>query len=1096
METEDWNLIRDWQAGSQEAFTQLVRKHLPLVHAAARRQLPAAHLADDVAQAVFLLLARKASSLPPSTVLSGWLFNATRLVVRHTLRSEARRTQREQHALAMDPNPSSAPDASWDRVGAVLDEALAQLAASDRDALLLRFGEGRNHREVGAVLGIGEEAARKRVDRALERLRSRLALAGVAVGTAALGGLLDGRLSAAVPPTLAEQIARTAAAGPGAHPVVEAVLSAERQARRLQWAGVAAGLVLCVTGVVAWKGWSGGATQDTPATAAMTAVSSGASVASGGAGAEGAGGGVPFRTNAVPFLLRVVSGAESRPVPEARVFAHVVMGANWIRLPDLRADAAGFCSVPIPADDLLRLDVAADAPGLGTRTFVWNQSFGTPRPANHILRLQPGVNVGGVVLGSDGAPLAGAEVVVAYNNSDAQWHDPERVSERPGFVRTVPAGTTDAAGRWTFPSIPGDCGRVRVEFLHPDHAPGEIQVGLEDPADAITWSALRAFRLTHRLEAGHVLAGRVVDGEGRAVAGARIAVRDYLTNGVSGPDGMFELRSLRASENRVTVWAPGHAVSSHRLELDRPGQRVVLGRGGRVRVRVVDSGGAPVRGAHVHLNDAGVDPEVNWSWATDREGRMEWDTAPESGAHRFHVGAPGFVSLQDVRLVVSEDEHVVRLEPSSVVEFRVTDAVSGQPVPGFRAIPGTIQSDGDVTLVPYRFDLSESRRAQDGVLRMEAEHAFNAVFQVEASGYVPAIVRPVPSGAGGESRVECQLKRVTEADRIRGRVVDAGGRPVAQASVGLTTYSVDVSVGRGRLDGLYPGLMTRTDAEGRFELEPQPDPVWLVAAGPSGYARTRIGGGGQHELRLAPAGRIEGRCVDEAGRAVAGRTVTLDVPVAYPGVPWLLREDFVTRSGADGAFAFESVPPGTWNLRSYPTELAGSVATSDRLPVGFCVDVTPGARIAGLELGRVPEGWVKATGRLVAPTGLEISDWRPLINYAGLKAVAPDRASSGKELPIDRRRAAWVDWCESEEGIAAACAVREYPLRVGADGRFVSDPVPPGEYRLEGIVIGGGGQLKGFGELDRRPWSASIQTNVVVGVGGSELGELRVGIRR
>lgn len=236
MESDDWDLIRAWQGGAQEAFTELVRRHLSLVHAAARRQLPDAHLADDVAQAVFLLLARKASSLPTSTVLPGWLFNTTRLVVRHTLRSEARRRQRELLAASMDPNPSTnpSPDASRDRAGAALDEALAHLTASDRDALLLRFTEGRNHREVGVALGIGEEAARKRVDRALERLRVRLAGAGISFATVTLSAFLQDQLAAAPAPGLVERITDAAIGEPLAHPVVQALVAAEQQVRWVQ----------------------------------------------------------------------------------------------------------------------------------------------------------------------------------------------------------------------------------------------------------------------------------------------------------------------------------------------------------------------------------------------------------------------------------------------------------------------------------------------------------------------------------------------------------------------------------------------------------------------------------------------------------------------------------------------------------------------------------------------------------------------------------------------------------------------------------------------------------------------------------------------
>jgi RNA polymerase sigma factor (sigma-70 family) len=168
----DTELLQAWATRRDEAaFTELVRRHLGLVQASARRQVGTSPLAEDVTQAVFLVLARKAGSLGSRVVLSGWLFRTTRFVAARAVRAEQRRNRNESLA-AMQPTASDdavLPE-HWNEVEPHLDAALAALPAADRDALLLRYFEGRPLRAVGERLGIQEEAAKKRVGRAVPNL--------------------------------------------------------------------------------------------------------------------------------------------------------------------------------------------------------------------------------------------------------------------------------------------------------------------------------------------------------------------------------------------------------------------------------------------------------------------------------------------------------------------------------------------------------------------------------------------------------------------------------------------------------------------------------------------------------------------------------------------------------------------------------------------------------------------------------------------------------------------------------------------------------------------------------------------------------------
>lgn len=213
---DDTDLLRRFtDAHCEEAFGELVRRHLNVVHSAAQRQLggnPAA--AADVTQAVFTELAKQANRLVRHPTLVGWLYTTTyRIAARH-VREETRRQRRELEAHAMQEllRENPAPEADWNRIQPVLDEAMHDLSEADRLALLLRHFERRPFSEVGAQLGLSENAARMRVDRAIEKLRGRLAKGGITSTAAALAFALGGSAVASAPAGLAASVTTTAVA--------------------------------------------------------------------------------------------------------------------------------------------------------------------------------------------------------------------------------------------------------------------------------------------------------------------------------------------------------------------------------------------------------------------------------------------------------------------------------------------------------------------------------------------------------------------------------------------------------------------------------------------------------------------------------------------------------------------------------------------------------------------------------------------------------------------------------------------------------------------------------------------------------------------
>jgi RNA polymerase sigma factor (sigma-70 family) len=213
--SHDTELLRRYvEERAESPFTELVHEHLNLVYSAALRETNGdAALAEDVSQAVFTELARKAPQLLEHPSLAGWLYTAVRHIAANWRRTDQHRRHREEEAHSMNELLSEdAPNEAWQQIRPVLDDALHDLNEADREAVVLRFLEDRSLREVGARLGLNENAARMRVDRALDKLRGQLARRGITSTASSLAAALAIGVLTPAPAALAGTIASTALA--------------------------------------------------------------------------------------------------------------------------------------------------------------------------------------------------------------------------------------------------------------------------------------------------------------------------------------------------------------------------------------------------------------------------------------------------------------------------------------------------------------------------------------------------------------------------------------------------------------------------------------------------------------------------------------------------------------------------------------------------------------------------------------------------------------------------------------------------------------------------------------------------------------------
>jgi RNA polymerase sigma factor (sigma-70 family) len=377
-------LLRDYvQTGSESAFRELVDRYINLVYSTAFRRLGGdAHLAQDTVQTVFTDLARKASTLPATVMLGGWLHKHTCFVTSAMLRGNRRREAREKEAMEIF---ASAPADEWKTIAPMLDEVVNELAPADRDAVILRFFEGLDFRTIGARIGSNEDAAQKRVSRALEKLRNLLEQRGATLSVAGLTTLLTGKSILAVPAGLAARVASSALAHAAAPAGMLVTLLALFTPATVAVIALAAAALL---GVFAWKQTSSSRPHAAQAQSAkLVPVASTANDNLAAALSSRKETATPPQTNIL--RLTILAADSGKPVPNVLV-KRSVRTENSYKDETLTARRDGTCDVPLPPPDSTRMTLVTQIDDFASTSLRWNPSRGEVIP--HTYTLSPGAS--------------------------------------------------------------------------------------------------------------------------------------------------------------------------------------------------------------------------------------------------------------------------------------------------------------------------------------------------------------------------------------------------------------------------------------------------------------------------------------------------------------------------------------------------------------------------------------------------------------------------------------------------------------------------------------------------------------------------------
>ena len=420
LELDDSVLLKDYvERGSEEAFATLVARHVNKVYSIALRHTRNAHQAEEITQAVFVLLARKSRHLGKRVILSGWLCRTARLSAVTFVRSEIRRTRREQEAQMQNLLNESESEV-WPQIAPLLDAAMAALSEADHDAVALRFFDGKSMKEIGAALGASEDATKMRVNRAVEKLRIFFTRRGIVCSAAALTAAISANSVHAAPIGLAVTIS-SAAVVAGTTLTTTATATAT-VTKAIAMAATPKALIAGIAAVALTAGVGTYVVQQ------MTAAPQ---VAVAGADSE----------------YGILKTPDGKPLPDAdvllstdSVFVHVY-STSPPKAAVARTGADGRFSFPVALEN--RAVIVVHEKGYGQITVA-------DLVKKHELILQPWARVEGT-LREGSKPLAGEWIYLSRTHLGSQI---ERATFRTQHeIRTQ----TDGAGHYVFPRVvPGD----------------------------------------------------------------------------------------------------------------------------------------------------------------------------------------------------------------------------------------------------------------------------------------------------------------------------------------------------------------------------------------------------------------------------------------------------------------------------------------------------------------------------------------------------------------------------------------------------------------------------------------------------------------
>ncbi len=738
---------------------------------------------------------------------------------------------------------------------------------------------------------------------------------------------------------------------------------------------------------------------------------------------------------------------------------------------DYKTDAAGIARVELPKTYNM-LWLSAGKEPFVTMFSHWGRNElvnGEGVPKEYTMRLESGTTAGGRIVDEQGKPIAGASVQVRLEGNLKPANGDGHTSYHTSLATETDAATTDAEGRWSIDNVPNHAqAELTLLVSHPQYISDEHWGRLQREAGATT-AMLRGGTTTVTLRRGIIVQGQVTDPAGRPIKDAIVVDGDnpysagmgaffFSTEAYPGmarkfltdSNGRFQLPPMPPGERTLTVIAADFAPQLRRVNLQAnlPPQDFRMEPGKPIRLNLVDTADKPVPNAYVSvigwkgsmslqsIQQSRTMPDTKIPERADADGVWHWNSAPDEPV-KLYINVEGFAD-RELEIAGGAPPRTVTLKPEHRITGRVTDAVTGKPIPAFTVIP--------IDVFPMPIELSPKGRlfaermnavaGKDGRLDYLAWRTdVPQRLRVEAPGYR---TQTGPEFRAGDDTPRTQDFPLQPSAPVVGVVLDAAGQPVAKVEVLLATPTDEA-----RFDDSSGNQKSVTDATGRFEFPDSGEPFSLIARADAGFALADFPAD-RHDvgtLQLQPWASIHGQFRD-GGRPIRGIAVYLD-PVRLDSLDRpKIEATMYALTDADGRFEFP---------RAFPVPVrvqVGAWPRNDKLfrsGLSVPLDLQSGQQVE-LDLGGAGtfvKGKVTLTGKVPADL-----DYAYSLNYLVRRApgIAPplEIADAGFDI-----RNGWREtWLKTQEGRAYLSTLRHWFVKLAPDGTFRISGVPAGDYDL------------------------------------------------
>jgi hypothetical protein len=585
------------------------------------------------------------------------------------------------------------------------------------------------------------------------------------------------------------------------------------------------------------------------------------------------------------------------------------------------SDTNGFCEVALP-EGITELNLTTRVDPYADTRLLWHPDRGDKIPPTYLLRLIPGVPIGGLVVDAENRPVPSAKV--GFNHEESPSSETEIENHNFAWIETE----TDSEGKWRINRIAEEVlRRIYGSASEPEHVSAKMLFVTQEP---LALQKLKMFNYTFQLGDAVTISGFVRDESGNAVPDAKVLVGSEGSSDARRAqvnlDGSFEVKGCKPGKNLVTAEAPRYAPTTIQVDL-KPNQEPInirLKAGKVLKLLVVNKQDEPIANAQVWLNTMDSRPimaneiaapfiQTEYSPKTDRDGRVFWDQAPDREL-AFDIEAAGYMRIFGWKVKPDGQEHKVTLGNALKIQGTVVDAQTQAPIPRFKIITGWPESLANP--VPRwssidRFWLTFN----DG----KFEHTFGEppivgtpepafMFKFEAEGYAPFISRVIKVDEGTVT-LDVAL---TQAKAQVVTVLQPGGTPAAHADVAFGNQSEYIHVAENGFSRLTTPLKV-TDAKGQFAWQADPTVEFIIIYHSNGFVVTSPTDlANNSSVQLSGWGRIEGQMTAH-GKPKVGRVISYGFD--QKSLP-KLRVFFEIREKTDasGKFTFEKVPSGKITL--------------------------------------------------------------------------------------------------------------------------------------------------------------------------------------